>query len=82
MDITAGIILDDIQEINNTVHKKLILDYPYFVRVKYYKGMDEWCDKNFGIWQWPGDNNCWCSSYQGYYFKNEKDFVLFTLRYI
>lgn len=72
-------ILSTIQE----SHEKLLIKYPYFARVEVFNeddGAFKWCEKQFEIWSWPG-NNRWCSSVQGYYFKNEKDFILFTLRW-
>lgn len=68
-------------------HNDLLKEYPYFYK-RDSMALDDtsvysWCEEQFGLFS-PEKSDYgskWCTTFRGYYFKEERDYVLTILRW-
>lgn len=63
-------------------------DFSYFYKSDTYNRLDTdmyvWCEKHFGPFRperAPSNTFRWATTFSGYYFKEEKDYLYFMLRW-
>lgn len=71
--------------VTESIHNQILRTHPYCYErdITRFDDLDviEWCEQMFGLSESEDDNTRWLTTFRGYYFKNEKDFILTVLRW-